>query len=635
MQNLKAILQRARHFSPLLIVLFFGVIHGGAYLILMPPWQHYDEPTHFEYAWLLANRGKLPAAEAFDSGMRREVAASMVEFDFFDNLPAPNLLLHEPWIGIPQTNDAPLYYLLTAIPLWVLRGADVTLQLHAARLVSFTMFLLTLAFCYWTVAEIFPTHKVMHWLLPSAIALTPAFSDLMTAVNNDVGATLFFTIFLWAGARFMMRPGINFFHLGIFILAAGICFYTKNTVMFALPMVLLLLIFKISQAPPPWGRLVFPVSLLYGVVGGLYLLSWQDAASWYRGSLNVQQARATQAQFSDGNQVLTIQFTPDEKRALTLNQPLNTPAIETLRGNTYTLGAWIWATEPIDVQLPALFINGEVTYQTGRLSERPTFFSVTGTLLETVTQVRIALAPLPVPPDHPVTIYFDDLVLAAGEFAAHRTPTLAAGKQSGTWGSKDFLNLVRNSSAERTWLIFKPATLIQLQPQNSIPIYALPAMQDLRLTFSNYRNTVINLFESYWARFGWNHVRLPQGFYFCFVGFSMIGGLATFGWMPKFTQHNSPLRWTLLWFALCLGLLWTAAIARQILPYWGGPIFTPSARYAYPVILPSALGLMSGWYLLSRAFSRLKGLAYFPIAFLIFLDITSLIVIFRFYHMAA
>ncbi len=61
------------------LVLCVAALQGLLYVFLLPPWQHYDEPTHFEYAWLIANRGHLPTVVDVDPIMRREVAASMLE----------------------------------------------------------------------------------------------------------------------------------------------------------------------------------------------------------------------------------------------------------------------------------------------------------------------------------------------------------------------------------------------------------------------------------------------------------------------------------------------------------------------------------------------------------------------------
>ncbi len=60
------------------LVLLIALCQGALFLALLPPWQHYDEPTHFEYAWLSANRTLLPQAGHIDRAMRRQLAPSML-----------------------------------------------------------------------------------------------------------------------------------------------------------------------------------------------------------------------------------------------------------------------------------------------------------------------------------------------------------------------------------------------------------------------------------------------------------------------------------------------------------------------------------------------------------------------------
>lgn len=629
--SLRALLNWARNLKPWVLILFIGAMHGGLYLAIVPPWQHYDEPTHFEYAWWLANHGKIPKSEDYDANMRREVAASMVEHQFFDNLQPPNLLLDKVWIGISQTNDPPLYYFFAALPIWLLKGADVATQLQGARFVSYCMFLLTLWFSYLIVIEIFPEKKTLHRMIPLGIALTPAFVDLMTAVNNDVGATLAFTIFLWMGTKLVFNPFSLAKVLGLG-LTAGVCAFTKNTVYLAVPMGIFLLLLKLSLMSTRWRYFTWAgiIALILG--SSFYLFIWEDAADWYRGRLTVQQDHATRAQTLEGNAVLNVLGVPDEKNSLTLSQPLTAEDVNALIGKSYTLGAWMWASAPVEAYIPALVINGKKTFEAVQLTTTPTFFSSSGTVPENVAQLMIFVAPFISSPETAVTIYFDDLVLVEGEFPATSPPTFTAGNRGGRWANQDFLNFVRNASMDAKWLTLKPAILLHFQDQSSLPLYALPALQDLSLTFNYYKFAAVNLFESYWARFGWNHVALPQSVYIFLGGGTLLGLLATLSTLPQVGSRSVETCTILFWFALCAGLIWVAALARQGLPFWDAQIFTPSARYAYPAILPTAMSILLGWQLFPFRNKKVTQLAYFSLAFLIVLDITSLLTLLNFYH---
>ena len=136
------------HFKPpklLVVILILGLVHGLTYVFLVLPWQHYDEPSHFEYVWLVANRPGLPQPYDYDPEMRREVAASMLEHGFYRDLGyRPNLNDEVIGIGYAQLGDPPLYYLLASLPVRLMDGQDVTLQLYAARLVSLCLYLVVI-----------------------------------------------------------------------------------------------------------------------------------------------------------------------------------------------------------------------------------------------------------------------------------------------------------------------------------------------------------------------------------------------------------------------------------------------------------------------------------------------------------
>jgi len=193
---------------PLRLILVVGLLHGLLYVFLVPPWQHYDEPAHFEYAWLLANRSGLPKSGDYDQTMRRAVATSMIEHNFFHNLDfLPDLESKtEPiWIGISQLDDPPFYYLLVSLPLRLLSSWDVTWQLYAARFISLNLYLVSILTAWGIISELVPVGNPLVWMVPASMALLPGYIDLMTAVNNDVGATVLFSLFLWGSLHMLQQ----------------------------------------------------------------------------------------------------------------------------------------------------------------------------------------------------------------------------------------------------------------------------------------------------------------------------------------------------------------------------------------------------------------------------------------------
>ena len=51
---------RRRELSRLGLILLLALFHGLIYVFLIPPWQHYDEPNHFEVVWLTRHLDHLP-----------------------------------------------------------------------------------------------------------------------------------------------------------------------------------------------------------------------------------------------------------------------------------------------------------------------------------------------------------------------------------------------------------------------------------------------------------------------------------------------------------------------------------------------------------------------------------------------
>jgi 4-amino-4-deoxy-L-arabinose transferase-like glycosyltransferase len=206
----------------LLWILLIGLIHGLLYVFLIPPWQHYDEPGHFEYAWLIAEQGKIPESGTYDQQMRRELVTSMIEHDFYgDDQQKPNLLSDsEPIeIGYTQTGDRSLYYQLVSIPLNLISSSDFGLQLRVSRLISLILYLVSILAAYGVARTLTNQRHPLHWKLPLTLALLPGFTDLMTAVNNDVGAVAAFSIFSWLSLR-MIRNGISWLNfLGVILTA--------------------------------------------------------------------------------------------------------------------------------------------------------------------------------------------------------------------------------------------------------------------------------------------------------------------------------------------------------------------------------------------------------------------------------
>ena len=245
----------------LAVVLLVGLLHGLLHVVIVPPWQHYEEPSHFEYAWMILTRRSIPGYGAYDNAIRRELAISMADNAFFrylgfiPNFDAPAT---EPiWIGIGQADTAPLFHIAMTVPLALFANADVAVRLYAVRLTALGLYVLLLWIAYLLVSELTPPGHSLRWAVPLGLALLPALTDIMTAFNDDVGAIFVFSLFLLAAVR-LLRRGLSLWRLLAVLGLAGLCAVTKTTVLIALPLALAAVALALAPVdgcpwrPPSW-----------------------------------------------------------------------------------------------------------------------------------------------------------------------------------------------------------------------------------------------------------------------------------------------------------------------------------------------------------------------------------------------
>lgn len=587
----------------LIAILLLALINGLLYVIIMPPWQHYDEPNHFEYVWLMAKHPGSPKPGDYDTGMRRDVAQSMIEHNFFsDGAALPDLNIEKPWIGqYQQLTGQPLYYLLASIPLRLLPIEDVTLQLYAARLVSLTIFLVTVLTGYGLAAEITPDRHPLRFMVPITMALLPSFVDLMTAVNNDAAAIAAFSLFLWGCVR-LVRRGPSWLTLLWVLIACALCLFTKRTVYLALPLLGIALLFAFLRGKlrkVAWGLVIVST-----IVGVLAVFSWGDAALWYRDTTQNSPTRGSGPQTPVGNAAFRLTIQPWDP-AVKLVQIIPLETASQLSGTPVTLGAWIWASQPIEGRTPRLQIydGAQIYSEPVRITESPQFFAVHITPQGNTRRAWVILEPSgKLDIQNPVEVYYDGVILAAGAYPVDQTPQFDENGASGTWGSQPFENLLRNPSAESGWLYLRPWAdkfLSQFfsdykgQESYSLTIYTLV---DWSSAGWYYQTALVRLFRTFWAKFAWGHVSLigskPYRVLSVITLTSFIGVVVAF-WQRR--QRLSKLPWDAYFLlGLTFVLVWGMTIVRGT-TYIFRPVYFPVARYAYPAIVPSVLLLNAGW----------------------------------------
>lgn len=613
-----------RERTSLCILLCLAFLHGMLHVFVVPPWQHYDEPTHFEYVRLIVDHMRLPEIGDHDPALSREIAASMIEHRFYRDLGYPPSLLSDGPVGIgaSELGHPPAYYLLLSLPLYWLRYSDVAVQLFVCRLVSLSLYLLSILLSYKTVAEIVAPGHPLRLAVPGLMVFLAPYTDLMTAVNNDVGATVVMSLFLWGAVRTVIR-GTSALNLLWVTATAALCVFTKKTASVAV----VLLPPVLALAWIPRRRMWWAVGLVCaaGMMAAVAMFSWGDALSWYR--LTYQDA-PTAPPSSDapwGRRALAVEV----KRNAKVYQILPADTVRNLRGKTVALGAWMWADRPLKARMP-LLNDGKGTWRTVELDETPSFYVITKTVSVSTKWVQVVLYPY-LGKDSPagVTVYYDGLVMVEMEHPPDTSPLLEGGDgRVVVWGGRRFTNLVRNASAESVGPRLRPwfeRRLVRYTRRR--PSLVLDSLFDWQAAKRVHRATATNLFNSFWCRFGWNSVGLSVGWMYVATTLSAIGLLGAL--VGVFKNAGGTRGRALIVLGFAAALAWLNAQLRS-LPPSPNP-FIPSARYTYPAIIPTALALVGGWWSLAPRRARRWTLT-IAFAILGLLDVAALSTIWTFWY---
>jgi hypothetical protein len=594
----------------LALVLLIALCQGALYLCLQPPWQHYDEPTHFEYAWLVANQPGLPQPGSIDQTVRRDIAASMIQHAFFRNMPVPALLTNGPIeIGVTELGHPPAYYLLVSVPLRLVAHLDITSQLYVARGVSVLLFMLTIIIAAGLMRDLAPRGHVLRWAVPLTLALIPPFVDLMTAVNNDVGAVALFSLFLWGAVR-TIRFGLSWPRLAWMLATALLAAWTKNTAAIALPLALIacLVTFWIQRG---WRwRWLAMAGLASSVALVLLVFGWGDAAYWYHGAnetAHTSSTRLATTATSAGDYAIVLETQPGDARQLI--NPLLGAEVRQIAGQTITIGGWIWADQPaiaaasgVMFKTPDMPLAQSVT-QLVQLATKPTFVAWTFDVPKQTFLLQYLLgAAVPEQSAAPAHLYLDGALIVAGSYPTDQIPSFDDSSASnGTWGGRRFTNLLRNGSAEQGWPRLRPwvdralVNYIHRSPTQSVA--ALFDTKRITEVFVPYLLQPAT--DTFIESFAWSNIKLADPLWRYLARYlAFLAAIGCIKWLIGRRSDVPHILGPALVFLVLVGVLaWLITIFRP-LPLLGEMYAVPVARYTFPAIIVTALAIMGGWWAL-------------------------------------
>ena len=590
----------------ILFVLFLAAILGLGYVFLMPPWQHYDEPQHFEYAWWIAEKGRLPKPDDVDPEMRRNVALSMIQYHFYDGLgyqPDVNDTLNPLPIGpASQLINPPFYYILASLPMRLFPPQAVNSQLFAARLVSWLLYLFSILAAWGVTVEITPPRHGLRWFLPLILACIPGYLDIMTAVNSDVGAITLAFFCLWGCVR-ILRRGFSWLATSGVILSAVLIFWTKETAYFMIGIASVTLWLGVWPSTKRW---IARLALVGAGLAALFImLSWDDAAYWYRSTAQSTPTRAVLPQAVQGNAVFQIDnsaySTPSWLPALV--QPISRQPLVSDQDRYYTLAAWMWAGKPMQVSSPVFAAGKTFTQKQVSVSQEPVFVAFTAVLpAQEWGILRVILQPSQMGAQNGGKVYYDGVTVVEGGRPLDQAPVFTdkLGK-TGTWGGLPFTNLLRNGSAEIAGPRLIPsldALGARILPDKIRPSLFVTSLYDVSGAGFYYYGSAARLFRTFWGWFGWGHVPLlGHKPYRILLGVTLIGLALTLAWIAyRLLKRKGLVAWdVILIFALALLGSWGIVLIRGVGYVGADKLYLPVARYGFPALIPTVLVLVAGW----------------------------------------
>jgi hypothetical protein len=582
-----------QHKNQLILILVLGLLHGLIYVFMIPPWWHHEEPGHFEYAWLIANRPGWPQPGDYDNSLRRQIVKSMTAIgqENLYNVSNRNLDDDPINLGGSPVGRKVVYYWVVSWPLRLVRGQAVLLQLYVARLTSLGLFLLSLWLAWLLMGELVTDRHPLRWMVPVFLALLPGYVDNMTSVHDDVIGAVVAAWYLWLSVR-AIKKGFSVLSLLGWLVSLGLCVVARETTMTLVllaPIVLLSRALKTRAVPLMGVGLLLLVLLL-----GTQILTFRDASQWYYFPAQQTSDRIKNAQTPFGEYVFSI--SAESSAGMEFGQSFAPDSIKPLRKKTLTLGVWIWADAPVQVSLPI------ITYRTpdGLAGSAQQIIQIGTTPAFYVTTFHIPyeaghtwLTPLPAYPEGIAHIYYDGFVLAEGAHSS--APPTFNDEQllSGTWDGQPFHNIIRNPSAEHAWFGLRDwVNKFQKLSYLDLALF-LQTSQDLQGFGWYHRLAASSLFQSFWGRGAAAQVPLVGGSSYTFL--QLLSLFFALGILHYSLRDRSLfMKPEIFFLAGVLLVVWIPTFFRGT--YW---VFyfvplVPYARYAFPAFIPTALLICTG-----------------------------------------
>lgn len=599
------------------LITLLAATQAVIFLVIVPPWQHYDEPAHFRFAW---SRAHLDPSEqdAFftplDPTMVRETLGSMMEHGFYEVevLPIPNYLRTHgiDTLGHSQSNEFPLYYDFLTWPLASLRFADITTQLIGSRAVTALFFLLSIWACIGLMRVLTRPGHTLRWLVPTCLALVAPLVDISTAVNNDAAAIAGFSLFLWGAVHGLAARRLTGWHVIWIAAAMAFTVMAKQALLFVAPLAPLVLLIGLWQHRQwPW-RWFWLVLLCVTAGGALATIRMHSTAYWTTRWLPDSPGRVRHENAVHGRYAMPVLVNYE-----TLYQRMPQSWIKAHPEHLLNFGAWVWSDEPVTVPvLGFAFVTEGANFMFTEVLDG-------GDLPEITSEPQFVLQQFWVPREAEILyiflwpytlihqdtgnrVYYDGLVLMEGVVDVEQIPTYVDGNPRYIrWGDREGLNLARNPSGETPWPNFHRQIDTLLEDRTAWnPTSILHRILDVQwsghvLWVQQPKFMLLNLFN----RLAWGKVNLPGPLWGPLTLILVALGLAGCGlYMRALILRPAPAGSGFQpgvvygFLACCLLLIWIGADLWIVKFMWMDNLHLSDIRYTFPALAIMVLMVTAG-----------------------------------------
>lgn len=247
------------------LVLAAYLAAGLAYALITPLWQAPDEPAHYNHVRYLVDHGGLPVLQEGDYPAA-----------YLEELKAAHWLVEGADVsGIRyEGHQPPLYYMLAAPVLGLVRGDSLTVQVWALRLFTVMIGGAAVLLTYFLGRRLWPAHPGRAPALAAFSAFLPMHSSVSASVNNDVLAETLIIATVLLIMRLTLGERTNetkpWPALG---LSVGLCLLTKTTAYIVVPLVLVgLLAMRLERGVP--RRQPMRTAVLVALPAAVLWLPW-------------------------------------------------------------------------------------------------------------------------------------------------------------------------------------------------------------------------------------------------------------------------------------------------------------------------------------------------------------------------